>query len=61
MLTKDNADAADTWRAFLTLGRYRLASEESALQLRAEERARRKEAGVMRQQESEMKQIDGPL
>ena len=61
VLTKDTADAADTWRAFLKRGRYRLASKEAALQLRTEERARRKEAGIKRQLESEQKQVDVPL
>jgi len=55
MLTKNAADPADTWRAFLRKKTFCLADEETALRLRAEERARRQQLGEERQRQSEEK------
>jgi hypothetical protein len=57
VLTKNSADPCDTWRAFLRRQTFRLADEETALRLRAEERLRRQQLGEARQKESEEKKV----
>ena len=53
VLTKDTGDAADTWRGHLRRGLFRLAKEDEALAVRAEERLLRKRRGQERQALSE--------
>ena len=55
VLTKDNSDVADTWRAHLSQGQYRLADEELALKMRAQARDARLRRGQDRKKAAEEK------
>ena len=55
VLTKDKADPADSWRAYLKTNRFRLANEQEALELRAREREARRERGRERQMKTEQR------
>jgi hypothetical protein len=47
-LTKDKGDAADLLRAVIRSGKYQISDEEAVLQMKAEERERRRERGEVR-------------
>lgn len=53
VLTKDDSGPSDTWRGYLSTGKFGLLSELEALEIRAEAKRLRQEKGVQRQLQSE--------
>lgn len=53
VLTKDDCGPVDTWRGYMSTGKFGLVSEEESLRIRAEAKAARQERGAQRQKQSE--------